>query len=119
MGVHMTRYLACLLSVLTVIAVLLFAAGGSVDAQDDNPEATIAALETQVAEQRATSQARGERINAQKTRIAELNDQIDELESQLPPTPTRAPELTGKDKYPYVGDPLEVFTRPHNFIGHN
>lgn len=40
----------------------------------DDVEATISALRTEVADLEATSQARGDKVNRQRTRIAELSD---------------------------------------------
>lgn len=94
----------------------VFSSGRAVEAQD-GAQATITALQTRVAELKATAEARGEKINAQRTQIAELRDQVSELQRQLPPTPTPTPQLTGKDAFPYVSDPLEIFTRPFNHIG--
>jgi hypothetical protein len=54
-------------------------------------QSTISALETRVAEVRATSDARGERINAQRTQIADLKTRVAEFEQQAIPTPTTAP----------------------------
>jgi len=62
------------LAVVIVAVIIMLSAvysGGGVTAQD-GAEATIEAQETEIAELRATSQARGERINAQRTQIAEL-----------------------------------------------
>lgn len=83
----MKRSTVAFLAVVLVIFGSVFAVGGPAGAQDDDAEATISALQTEVADQHATSQARGDRINAQKTQIAELRDRIDELEL-LVPTPT-------------------------------
>lgn len=60
----------------TVVLVMLMAAstaGNGAGAQDGS-EATIEALETQLADAKATAAARGERINAQRTKIAELSN---------------------------------------------
>lgn len=62
------------LAVFVVVVVMIFSVaytGGGAVAQD-GAEATIQAQETEIAEIRATSQARGEKINAQRTQIAEL-----------------------------------------------
>jgi hypothetical protein len=98
-GAHMKRSFIGLVGVFAVILVSLFGTGMPADAQDDDPEATIEALQT--------------------TQIAELRDEVGDLRGQLPPTAMPEPERTGKDKYPYVGDPMDVFTRPFNYIGHN
>lgn len=70
--------------VIVAVAVMLSAAfsGGGAVAQDD-AEPTVEALKTRVSELKATSEARGGKINEQKTRIAELEKQV--------PTSTAAP----------------------------
>lgn len=65
----MKRLAAFIVAALVVLSVAY--SGGGVVAQD-GAEATIEAQETEIAELRATSQARGEKINAQRTQIAEL-----------------------------------------------
>jgi hypothetical protein len=60
-------------------------ASNNTSAQTGNPEATIAALQTEVAKYKATSAARGDKINAQRTQIAELTNPQ--------PTPTPAAEV--------------------------
>jgi len=54
--------------VVLIIATMAF---GPASAQD-NSQATISALQTQVADLQATVDARGEKINAQRTQIAEI-----------------------------------------------
>ena len=70
----------------------LAAAPGSVSSQaettDDEYESTIEAYQTQVAELEGTVSARGKKINAQRTQIAELRSQ---LEPTAEPTSTAAP----------------------------
>lgn len=68
----------------TIIGVLAFVAAtlmtghsGPATAQD-GAEATIAALQTRVAELEATVEARGDKINAQRTQIAELKKASDD-----------------------------------------
>lgn len=113
----------------TVLALFLVASvaaisGTSAQETDSPPEATVAAYQTQVAnledqvDRLQTSVAKRDRkIDEQRLRINELKEQVADLQSQLPPTPTPTPELSGKDAYPYVTDPLEIFTRPFNHIG--
>lgn len=74
---------------LVVIVIVLSVAytGGGVEAQD-GAEATIAAQETEIAELRATSQARGARINQLRTQIA--NRETDVPVPQGAETPTTA-----------------------------
>jgi cell division protein FtsB len=112
------------LFVLILIASIMAVRGA--DAQDSNaqPEATIAAYQTQVADLEAkveklqTSVAkRDAKIDEQRLRIEDLKEEVADLESKLPPSPTPTPKLSGKDAYPYVADPLEIFTRPFNHIG--
>lgn len=111
---------------LATLVVALIAAVSGAEAEDSQtpPEATIAAYQTQVAELQddvvalQTSVAkRDDKIETQRARIAELKGQVENLQSLLPPTPTPTPKLSGKDAYPYVSDPLEIFTRPFNHIG--
>jgi hypothetical protein len=71
-------------AVLAALIVRVLLGGIGADAQDDDPEATIAALQTRVAELEATVEARGEKINAQRTQIAELRG----AQATLTPTPT-------------------------------
>lgn len=54
-----------------LVSVVLFSSGPA-DAQDADYPATVAALETRVAELEGTVEARGDKINAQRTQIAEL-----------------------------------------------
>ena len=61
-----------LIALVVVSFILAAVAFGPASAQD-NTEATISALQTKVAE-------RGEKINAQRTQIAELRDRVSELE---------------------------------------
>ena len=64
----------------SLIGAAIVGSGAQVDAQD-GAEATIAALQTRVAELEATVEARGEKINAQRTQIAGLRG------AQATPTP--------------------------------
>lgn len=64
----------------TVVIIVLvlgvaYTGGGGVVAQD-GAEATIEAQKTEITEIRATSQARGEKINIQRTQIADLKAQL-------------------------------------------
>jgi len=59
------------LTVVVMIVVSIVYSGDGVGAQD-GADPTIEAQETEIAEIRATSEARGEKINAQRTQIAEL-----------------------------------------------
>ncbi len=70
--------------VVLIIATMAF---GPASAQD-NSQATISALQTHVAELNSTVVARGEKINLQRTQIADLKARVSDLESQVPtPTP--------------------------------
>lgn len=90
----MKRLAAIVVVALVVLSVTY--SGGGVEAQD-GAEATIEAQETEIAEIRATSQARGEKINAQRTQIAEL---------KAGPTETRQPEqVEGGESSQYLFGP--------------
>jgi|GEM_PF-6211240 len=65
----MRRLSAFIVAIVIILSVT--DTGGGVEAQD-GAEATIEAQATEITELRATSQARGARINAQRTQIAEL-----------------------------------------------
>ena len=98
--------LVTLISVGLVLCAILIAtatSNPSVTAQT-REEATIESFQTQVAELKATSTARGKRINAQRTQIAELKTQVAELEQQLVPTPTSPPV----DPYDATGPATEA-----------
>lgn len=87
---QMLRYL----SLVSVILVVLITAGSGprAGAQDD-AEPTISALKTRVVDLKETAEARGDKINEQRTRIAEL-------EAQVPttvPAPTAIPTRSAQD----------------------
>ena len=84
-------------AVLAALIVLVLLGGIGADAQDDDPEATIAALQTRVAELEATVEARGDKINAQRTQIAELKGAL----ATPTPTPT-ALYFTGSGNAEYA-----------------
>jgi len=92
-----------------VVLIIAMMAFGPASAQD-NSQATISALQTQVAELQSTVDARGQKINVQRTQIAELK-------SQIQPTPTATAVLTGKDAFAPLGDPREIMVRTGNHIG--
>ena len=97
-----------------LILIMATTAFGPAAAQD-NSEATISALQTQVAELKATVDARGQKINAQRTQIAELktnSSQSDSTNSEPVPTsfPTvdpNAPRGTRENPVP-VGTPIKL-----------
>lgn len=62
------------ISYVAIVVVLLAGSSGRGVGAQDGAEATISALRTEVAGLRATVKARGEKINRQRTRIAELRD---------------------------------------------
>lgn len=76
----MRRFAVLAAVLLTLVAAI--AGGRPTTAQDEDLEATIAALQTRVAELEATAEARGEKINDQRTQIAELRG--DEPEAETP-----------------------------------
>ena len=79
---------ACLFGGAVFVATVS-AGGAPIMAQDDDDlEATIAALQTRVAELEGTVEARGEKINAQRTTIAELRPSPT---ATIPPEPTPPP----------------------------
>ena len=69
----MKRPLTAMAALVLLFSVIAFAAqaGTPVNAQT-GAESTIAALQTRVAELEATINARGQKINAQRTQIADL-----------------------------------------------
>jgi hypothetical protein len=75
-GAHVKRSYIGLFCVIAVIVASLIGTGSPADAQVDGPEATIEALLTRVAELEGTVEARGEKINAQRTQIADLRSQL-------------------------------------------
>lgn len=112
----MARVLTVSLTVVLLLGVIAAAGWTASSAQDTGPQATIQAQQTTIAELQGTVQARGNKINAQRTQIAEYRTQVADLQGQIPPTMTPTPQLTGKDAYPYVSDPLELYTRPFNHL---
>lgn len=113
----MSRPIVSMMCALLVLVIGVAAATGQTGAQTSAPEGTVRALKTQVANAKGTSIARGEKINAQRTQIADQKTQIANLEAQIPPTMTPTPELSGKDAYTWLGVPAELDTRPFNHIG--
>jgi outer membrane murein-binding lipoprotein Lpp len=112
------------LYLLVGVILVAFSTGARAQETPTPPEATIAAYATQVSQlneqidKLQTSVAkRDAKIDEQRARIAELKEEVETLEGQLPPTPTPTPELSGKDAYPYVTNAQELFTRPHNHLG--
>lgn len=71
-----------------MVVVLSAVHGGGAGAQDD-VQTTVSTLRTEVAGLQATSEARGEKINRQRTQIAELRD------GTAAATPTAAFDLEG------------------------
>lgn len=82
------KRLAAFTLVLTIVLSATY--GSGVGAQDDT-EPTVVALKTRVSEIKATSEARGERLNEQKTRIAELEAQIPTSTAASTVAPTTNP----------------------------
>lgn len=99
----MSRPIVSMMCALLVLVIGVAAATGQTGAQTSAPEGTVRALKTQVANAKGTSIARGEKINAQRTQIADQKTQIANLEAQIPPTMTPTPELSGKDAYTWLG----------------
>ena len=81
-------------AVVTVAVIIVLSAAytgsGGVVAQDD-AEPTVEALKTRVSQLKATSEARGGKINEQKTRIAELEEQVPTSTAAPTSVPTREP----------------------------
>lgn len=108
-----------------LLALFVAAAGGlglggsHISAQDSGPQATISVQETEIADLQGTISARGEKINAQRTQIADQKTEIANLEGQLPSTATPTPELSGKDAYTWLADPREITSRLFNHLGEN
>jgi len=105
-----------LLLILVIVAQASFGARPT-SAQNTGPQGTIAAQQTALAVVKATSAARGQKINAQRTQIADQKTQIANLAAQVPPTMTPTPELSGKDAYTWLADPREILTRPYDHLG--
>ena len=92
-GAVVKRALIGFVAVLVLVAGV-FTAPGATAQDDEDYEATIEALETQLADLEGTVTARGEKINDQRTQIAELREQV--------PEPTQAPEeATLGEEYEY------------------
>lgn len=102
---------------LILLLAIAFSTGSGAVAQNDGPAGTISALQTQVAEFKGTSTSRGEKINEQRTQIADQKTQISALEGQIPPTMTATPVLSGKEAYTWLEIPAELDTRPFNHLG--
>ena len=62
------------IALVTIVAVSSVTDGGDIAGARDDAEATISALRTEVVHLKSTAEARGEKINRQRTRIAELRE---------------------------------------------
>jgi hypothetical protein len=96
-----------LIALVVVVAVGSFGASASAEG---TPEPSVAALETQVSDLQATVDARGAKINAQRTQIADLESQVQnggESSGAAPPSST--PAISGDVQWTDLGNGMSFY----------
>jgi hypothetical protein len=82
----LARMLTAALTIVLLFGAIAAAGWTAGSAQDTGPQATIQAQQTTIAELEGTVQARGKKINVQRTQIADLKTQVADYRSQVTPT---------------------------------